>query len=123
MEFNLAQVFRAIAQAMSDRPCVIYRDRIYSYSEVDGRTDDLARYFTASGLGAIRAPRGELAQWQSGQDHVGLMLYNCNEYLETMLAAYKARLAPFNINYRYTVTELAYLLADARPRALVFHSK
>jgi 3-oxocholest-4-en-26-oate---CoA ligase len=123
MEFNLAQVFRVIAQGISGRPCVIYRDRTYTYGEIDRRTDDLARYFTASGLGAIRAPRSELGQWQSGQDHVGLMLYNCNEYLEAMLAAYKARLAPFNVNYRYTVAELAYLLADARPRALVFHSK
>jgi acyl-CoA synthetase (AMP-forming)/AMP-acid ligase II len=123
MEFNLAQVFRAIAQCISDRPALIYRDRTFTYGEIDGRTDSLARHFAASGLGAIRAPRGELEQWQSGQVHVGIMLYNCNEYLETMLAAFKARLAPFNINYRYTVSELAYLLADASPRALVFHSK
>ena len=123
MEFNLALVFRAIAQSISDRHCVIYRDRMFTYAEIDRRTDELARYFTASGLGVIRAPRSELEQWQSGQDHVGIMLYNCNEYLETMLAAYKARLAPFNINYRYTISELAYLLADASPRALVFHSK
>jgi acyl-CoA synthetase (AMP-forming)/AMP-acid ligase II len=123
MEFNLAHVFRAIAQCISDRPGLIYRDRMFTYGEIDGRTDNLARHFVASGLGAIRAPRGELEQWQSGQDHVGVMLFNCNEYLETMLAAFKARLAPFNINYRYTIAELAYLLADASPRALVFHSR
>ena len=31
-----------------------------------------------------------------------------------MLGAYKARVAPFNVNYRYVAEELRYLLADAR---------
>jgi 3-oxocholest-4-en-26-oate---CoA ligase len=46
--------------------------------------------------------RGErLEGWQSGQDQLALYLYNGNEYLEGMLGAYKARVAPFNVNYRY----------------------
>jgi fatty-acyl-CoA synthase len=39
-----------------------------------------------------------------------------------MLGAYKARVAPFNVNYRYVAEELRYLLADAGARAIVFHS-
>jgi acyl-CoA synthetase (AMP-forming)/AMP-acid ligase II len=39
-----------------------------------------------------------------------------------MLGAFAARLAPFNVNYRYVGEELRYLLGDARPRALVLHA-
>ena len=66
--------------------------------------------------------RAELEGWESGQDHVALALYNGNEYLEGMLGAYRARVAPFNVNYRYVGEELRYLLNDARPRAMILHS-
>ena len=39
-----------------------------------------------------------------------------------MLGAYKARVAPFNVNYRYVGEELQYLLNDAKPRAIILHS-
>ena len=42
--------------------------------------------------------------------------------MEAMLGAYKARVAPFNVNYRYVTEELRYLLNDAGARAIVFHS-
>jgi fatty-acyl-CoA synthase len=40
-----------------------------------------------------------------------------------MLGAYKARVAPFNVNYRYVEEELRYLLADADATALVYHAR
>ena len=51
---------------------------------------------------------------------MGLYLRNGNEYLEAMVAGYRARVAPFNVNYRYVEEELLYLLADAGARALVY---
>ena len=53
---------------------------------------------------------------------MALALYNGNEYLEGMLGSYAARVAPFNVNYRYVGEELRYLLNDGRPRALILHS-
>ena len=61
--------------------------------------------------------RADLQGWESGQDHVALALYNGNEYLEGMLGSYRARVAPFNVNYRNVGEELQYLLNDARPKA------
>ncbi len=54
-------------------------------------------------------------------DHVALYLYNGTEYLEGMLAAFKLRAVPINVNYRYGEEELRYLLADADATAIVFH--
>jgi acyl-CoA synthetase (AMP-forming)/AMP-acid ligase II len=53
-------------------------------------------------------------------DHVGLVLRNGHEYLEAMVAAFKLRAVPVNINTRYTAVELRYLLRDAAP-AVVIH--
>ena len=40
-----------------------------------------------------------------------------------MLGAFKARVAPFNVNYRYVAEELRYLLRDSQATAIVVHSQ
>src|SRR4029450_9525016 len=46
-------------------------------------------------------------------------LFNGTEYVETMLAAFKLRAVPINVNYRYVEDELRYLFRDADLKALV----
>ena len=121
MDFNLAQVHEAIAAAIPDRECVVFRDRRLTWGDVTARTRQLARWLHEQGLGA-RSSRAGLAGHESHQDHLALYLHNGNEYLEGMLGAYKARVAPFNVNYRYVAEELRYLLADSGARGIVFHS-
>ena len=121
MEFNLAQVHDAVAAAVPDRECIVWRGRRLSYAQVAERTDRLANHLLAAGLG-LQTARSELSGHESGQDHLAIYLHNGNEYLEAMLGAYKARLAPFNVNYRYVAEELRYLLNDSQARAVVFHS-
>jgi fatty-acyl-CoA synthase len=121
MDFNVAEVHDAIAATQPDQPCIVFRDRRLTWSEVSERANRLAHVLHDAGLGC-HTERAELASWESGQDHLAIYLHNGNEYLECMLGAFKARLAPFNVNYRYVAEELRYLLADARARAVVFHS-
>jgi acyl-CoA synthetase (AMP-forming)/AMP-acid ligase II len=120
-QFNLAQVFDTLAGAVPDRECLIWRDRRVTYGQVAERSRRLAAYLHGQGLG-MRVERSQLAGHESGQDHVALALYNGNEYIESMLGGYRARVAPFNVNYRYVGEELRYLLNDARPRALILHA-
>ncbi|OBK90682.1 acyl-CoA synthetase [Mycolicibacter sinensis] len=122
MEFNLAQVFSAVASAIPDRDCVVFGDRRFSYAQIEGRARRLARVLHERGLGA-RRERSELAAHESGQSHLALYLANGNEYLEGMLGAYHARVAPFNVNYRYVADELVYLLADASAEAIMYHAR
>ncbi len=121
MEFNLAQVQEAVAAVVPDRECIVWRDRRLTYADVTDRTRRLANHLLAKGLG-VDAERSTLAGHESGQAHLGCYLHNGNEYLETMLGAYKARVAPFNVNYRYVAEELRYLLNDAGAKAIVYHS-
>jgi acyl-CoA synthetase (AMP-forming)/AMP-acid ligase II len=121
MEFNLAQVHEAVEAAVPDRECIVWGDRRLTYAHVGDRTRRLANHLRAAGLGT-HTERAQLAGHESGQDHLACYLHNGNEYLEAMLGSYKARVAPFNVNYRYVAEELRYLLNDAGARGMVFHS-
>ncbi|MCA9510974.1 MAG: AMP-binding protein, partial [Myxococcales bacterium] len=123
---NLAAIHEAIARALPERECIVFRDRRFTWAQTTDRTRRLADVLRAHGLGCHAERRNAagdtvLEGWESGQDHVALYLHNGNEYLEGMLGAFKARCAPFNVNYRYVDDELVYLLRDARARAVVFH--
>lgn len=119
VSFDLSSVFRTAAETIPDREVLIWRDRRLTYAAMDARIDGVAHYLVAQGLGC-HTERDQLAGHQSGQDHIGLYLRNGNEYLEAMVGGYRARVAPFNVNYRYVEEELLYLLADANARALVY---
>ncbi len=121
MDANLADLFEAVADAVPERECLVWRDRRLSYADVQQRVRRLANSLLGLGLGA-RQERAGLQPFESGQDHVALFLYNGPEYLESMLAAFAGRLAPINVNYRYTGSELKSLLLDCHARALVYHS-
>ncbi len=112
-------MFRTVAEALPDQQILIWRDQRLTYAQMDARIDGVAHYLVAQGLGC-HTERDQLEKHQSGQDHVGLYLRNGNAYLEAMVAGYRARVAPFNVNYRYVEEELLYLLADAKARALVY---
>jgi 3-oxocholest-4-en-26-oate---CoA ligase len=120
-EFNIVDVQEAIAAAKPDAECLVFRDRRYTWQHVTDRTRRLANHLRARGLGAHRE-RSELAGWESGQDMLALYLHNGPEYVEGMLGAYKARVAPFNVNYRYVAEELRHLFTDAGARAVIYHS-
>ena len=122
MGFNLAEINEAIAAAVPDRECIVCRQRRISWREFNLRTRRLANFLMGRGFGCHQERAG-LQNFESGQDHLGLYLYNGNEYLEGMVGAFKARAAPFNVNYRYVENELIYLLNDADCHGLIYHAR
>jgi len=117
MDFSFADIHEALCAE-----AVVFRDRRYTYREMGERTRRLANYLLGRGL-SVRAERAAVQPWESGQEHVALYLYNGNEYLEGMLGAFKARVAPLNVNYRYVDEELLYLFGNSRARAVVYHAE
>jgi len=104
VEFNLADLFEAVAEAVPGREAlVVGRGGVAvsraTYAELDVRANRLANGLVGLGIGP--------------GDHVGLHLFNDAEYVEAMLAAYKLRAVPVNVNYRYVAEELDYLFRDA----------
>jgi acyl-CoA synthetase (AMP-forming)/AMP-acid ligase II len=105
MEFNLADLMEANADAFPDRLAVVCGDVRLSFGELDRRATRLAHYWAGLGIGK--------------DDHIGLYLYNGAEYLECMLAAWKIRARTINVNYRYVADELRYLFDNANLVGLV----
>ncbi|MDJ0788629.1 MAG: acyl-CoA synthetase [Myxococcota bacterium] len=122
MEFDLARVNEAVAAAVPDREALIFRDRRFTYAELAERSRRLAAVLAGHGLGAHRE-RDSLGGHESGQDHLAIYAYNGNEWVESMLGAFKARVAPLNVNYRYVEEELTYLLNNSGAGAIAYHAE
>lgn len=98
--FNLADLFEMVVDTLpADREALICGDARCTFQALEQRANQLAHYLKAQGIKA--------------GDHIGLYMYNCNEYLEAMWACFKIRAVPVNINYRYVNEELFYILDNA----------
>jgi acyl-CoA synthetase (AMP-forming)/AMP-acid ligase II len=107
MEFNLADLFECIVDTVPKKPALVCDQRRLNYAELEERANRLANYWLSVGIGQ--------------GDHIGLQLLNGSEYIEGMLAAFKIRAVPININYNYVESELAYIYDNADLVALVCH--
>jgi len=122
VDFSLIEVARIAGATAPDRECLVHGNRRLTYAEFLAKVDRLARALLHRGLGC-HTERSQLREWEAGQDRLALYLHNCTEYLEGMYGAYAARVAPFNVNYRYVAEELRHLLADSGATAIVYHSR
>ncbi|MGX1811179.1 acyl-CoA synthetase [Nocardia sp. NPDC055321] len=120
-QFTLADAADAAAAALPDRDLVVQGDRRHTYAEIAERSKRLAAYLQSRGLGC-HSERDVLPGHEVGQDLLGIYAYNGNEYVESLVGSFRARVAPFNVNYRYVKGELQHLLSDAGATALVYHA-
>ncbi|HKP42015.1 acyl-CoA synthetase [Mycobacterium sp.] len=120
-QFTVPAAADTVAAAIGDRDFIIQGDRRFTYTQITERANRLAAYLHARGLGC-HTERSELGGHEVGQDLLGIYAYNGPEYVEAMLGSWRARVAPFNVNYRYVKNELHYLLADSGATALVYHA-
>ena len=104
--YAFADVWEMAADRCGDREALVCGAQRRTYAELEDRANRLAHHLIGLGVGA--------------GDHVGLYLENCPEYLEAMLACFKVRAVPINVNYRYVAGELRYLLDNADVVGVVF---
>jgi acyl-CoA synthetase (AMP-forming)/AMP-acid ligase II len=120
-QFTVPAVVKAVAAAIPGRELLIQGGQRHSYAQVIERSNRLAAYLHSRGLGC-HTERSALAGHEVGQDLLGIYAYNGNEFVEALLGTCGARVAPFNVNFRYVKSELQYLLADSGATALIYHS-
>lgn len=120
-QFTVPAAADTVAAVIGDREFIVQGDRRYTYAQVVERANRLAAFLHSRGLGC-HVERSELAGHEVGQDLLGIYAYNGPEYIEGMLGSWRARVAPFNVNYRYVKNELHYLLNDSGASALLYHA-
>ncbi len=107
MSENLGDVLDRVAATVApDDPAVICDGEVTTWAALDARANALARALIAAGL----QPDAKVA----------LYMRNCPEYVQALVATFKGRLAHVNVNYRYGVDELLYILENADAEAVIF---
>lgn len=106
MEFNVADLFEAAVDRVPDREVLVCGEQRRTFRELEERANRVAHVLKSLGIG-----KGH---------HVGIYAWNCAEWIEAMLGAYKVRAIPINVNYRYVEEELRYLFDNADLVAVVF---
>ena len=109
MQFNHADLFEGVTDAVGERTALVCGDRRLTYAELDAEANRLAHHQDSAGV-------------RPGQ-HVGMQLYNGPEYAGALLATLKIRAVLVNVNYRYVASELEYIYRDADLVALLYDAE
>ena len=88
------------ARRTPDKPLAVYGDDIVTYQEMVDRAAAVAAGLHARGVGA--------------GDVVGLLSYNCTEFLTTIFAANHLGAIAMPINWRLAAAEVRYILEHSR---------
>jgi acyl-CoA synthetase (AMP-forming)/AMP-acid ligase II len=102
---SIADLIRRSVSSFPDSPAVVGEGRSSTYAELGTRSDALATGLLAAGL-------------REG-DRVAYLARNATEYWELFFATAKAGLVVVPLNFRLSRDEIAWILADAEPAAIL----
>jgi malonyl-CoA/methylmalonyl-CoA synthetase len=102
---NLLHLFDLSFAGRRDQPALEFRGGSYTFGEIDSRSNRLAQLLAARGL-------------KTG-DRLCVYLANCLEMIDLYLACVKLGVIFVPINILYRERELAHILTDAEPAAVV----
>jgi long-chain acyl-CoA synthetase len=91
-------------QSYSNKTAFIFKDKQYTFEQVNQRVNSLI-----SALHSLGVKKG---------DHVGILAYNCSQYLEVFAIA-KAGMVTVPLNFRSVSTELEYLINNSEISTLI----
>ncbi|WP_035057026.1 non-ribosomal peptide synthetase [Andreprevotia chitinilytica] len=104
-EQTIHQLFEQHAAQTPDQIALVFEDSQLSYSELDGRANQLAHYLRSQGVGPDVL--------------VGLCLERSLDLVIGLLAVLKAGGAYLPLDPDYPAERLAYMLADAKPQLVL----
>ncbi|MFQ5792367.1 MAG: class I adenylate-forming enzyme family protein [Acidobacteriota bacterium] len=103
---NAADLLPGNARRFPNRPALIYDDRTYSFSQLDGRANQAANALQSLGV--------------QKRDVVALYTMNCPEWIEVFFAAGKIGAIIVPVNFRLRGGELHDILRHCEASVLIF---
>ena len=107
--YNLSDLFQLVVDTKPDEEALVCGPRRLTFRQLEDRATRLALWLRGRGVAA--------------GDTVGIHAYNCAEYAEICLAAFKLKAIPVNVNYRYTAEEARYIYDNAQLKALIYSAE
>lgn len=106
---HLAAAFRCVCAERPYEPALVCGDEVLNFSELGNLVDTTAQ--TLQQLGVARG------------DRVAVLLTNCSEHVETVLAIAALGAIWVPLNYRLTAHELSFVIQDSEAKALVCETR
>jgi acyl-CoA synthetase (AMP-forming)/AMP-acid ligase II len=106
MKFNASAWMGIPAERYPDRTCIVYKDRQFTYADINQRANCLAR--------------GLLKHGFTKGTRVACLQYNCNQSFELFLAMWKAGIVMVPLNTRDSASQNIDILRDSEATALIF---
>ena len=117
--YSFVAILNSIAGVFGSKVAIVDGDRRITWRQFANDVFSLGQTLVDFSYG-VKTDRSELENHQSGQDHLAICMQNSAEFLTVYLGACAARMAPLNVNYKYSADELRYLLQDSSTRVLVY---
>jgi len=121
-QWAIADLFTEVAATAAERTSIVWGNRRDTYADTRAHVEGLAAALLTHGIGGS-GPDPDAPRWTCRQDRVAVLLHNRPEHLEALLACWRARAVPFNVNYHYTPTEVADLLRKMGARAVICQTR
>ena len=102
---TIVSVFRKRTTEMPDKPAVVYKEKSYTYREVDEISDRIATYLVAKGLGA--------------ENVVSILIPRCEWMAIASLGVMKAGCAYQPLDPTYPAERLNFMMKDAEAKLLI----
>lgn len=109
MTMNVGNWIRKWSRLLPQKVAIIDEDRQFSYREVNERCNRIAHFLLEEGV--------------SRGDRVGILMYNCHEFMELYFALVKIGAICVPLNWRMAPPEIAYIVNDCEPTSLFFHDE
>ena len=117
--YSFVAILNSVARVLGPKIAIVDGDRRITWRQFANDVFSLGQTLVDFSYG-VKKDRSELENHQSGQDHLAICMQNSAEFLTVYLGACAARMAPLNVNYKYSADELRYLLQDSLTRMLVY---
>jgi long-chain acyl-CoA synthetase len=102
---TIAGIIRKHGAERPGAPALIYRDRTYTYGEIDERSNRLANALAAEGIGE--------------QERVARLDKNSPEWADLAFATAKLNAVTCDVNWRLAPSEAAFIVNDAEAKVLI----
>lgn len=103
---TLGEMLERSASQFPDKIALVYKGTRISYSELNTKTNKLARALVSLGI-------------KSGEDKVGLLLPNCPEFVIGMFGIFKSGAALVPLNILLKGNELAYIINHSDAKVII----